>query len=237
MGHLIQEILGNFAATTGEIFAKSQSRNQPCGPHSAILLLLGCPSIVRVVTRSQALLLPPPLAFVCSLVIFSGSSARLSVIFGSSACSIFFLYLLVETKPCPSSSFFFHPLPQSYAARQKVVVSYVDRAFHAGKSGHIRPWRSKKIALVAAAETVRLSSSLHSQLLSLALFASSDEKEHELTPELKRAVADLLVAKEEEDQFLTDLNQAVAESILRDKLREGDEEASTAEAAELDKLI
>ncbi|XP_020583234.1 uncharacterized protein LOC110026582 [Phalaenopsis equestris] len=64
-----------------------------------------------------------------------------------------------------------------------------------------------------------------------------DEKEHELIPELKRAVADLLVAKEEEDQFLADLNQALAESILRDKLREGAEEASTAEAAELDKLI
>ncbi|PKU62027.1 uncharacterized protein LOC110108940 [Dendrobium catenatum] len=62
-------------------------------------------------------------------------------------------------------------------------------------------------------------------------------KEHELIPELTRAVSDLQVAKEREDEFLTELKQAVAESILRDKQREAIGAAITAEDGKLDDII
>ncbi|KAH0448336.1 hypothetical protein IEQ34_022136 [Dendrobium chrysotoxum] len=62
-------------------------------------------------------------------------------------------------------------------------------------------------------------------------------KEHELIPELTRAVSDLQVTKEREDEFLTELKQAVAESILRDKQREATDAAITAEDGKLDDLI
>lgn len=64
-----------------------------------------------------------------------------------------------------------------------------------------------------------------------------EEKEHELIPELTRAVADLQVVEEEEDQLLSELKQAVAQSILRDKQRDAIDEATTAEDAKLDELI